>query len=190
MSEDSLYKNLYNLFQAIDLCLERKLQLPTLMLIYSGIDICGWLAEESDNVSIEKSFTKWVDGYMLPSTKLPCSSIDLYAARCGILHTLTPDSNLYKSGRAQRIAYAWGSANVDDLRRTIDSLQYPNLIAIHISSLYEAFRTGVGNFMDAMDNNPALMKTFLDKSSKTFTHTEKELIQQYLTSHQENSSDE
>ena len=188
MSEDSLYKNLYSLFQAIDLCLENKFQLPTLILIYSGIDICGWLAEESENVSVQESFTKWVDKYMLPNAELPCTSIDLYAARCGVLHTLTPDSNLYKSGKAQRIAYASESANVNDLRRSIDLKQFPDLIAIHINSLYDAFRIGVRNFEESIDNDPVAKRTFLYKSTKTFSSIQMETLQGYLKSVQENSS--
>jgi hypothetical protein len=188
MSENFLNKNLDSLFQAIDLCLKSKLQLPTLILIYSGIDICGWLAENAENVSVQESFTKWVEKYMLPNAELPCTSIDLYAARCGVLHTLTPDSNLYKSRKAQCIAYAWGIANVDDLRRSIDLVQFPDLIAIHVNSLYDAFQIGVRNFKESIDNDPIVRRIFLYKSTKTFSSMEIETIQEYLKSAQPSPS--
>ena len=37
------------------------------------------------------------------------SGLDLYAARCGVLHTYTMDSRLSTEGKAKRILYAWGN---------------------------------------------------------------------------------
>lgn len=48
MTEFPLYKNILLLASGIEACIEKKLNSPALILIYSGIDTVGWLdsAEE------------------------------------------------------------------------------------------------------------------------------------------------
>ena len=86
MSMQSFYQNLKTLFLAIETCIQDKRILPALMLIYSGVDI---LASLEQGKSTRSSFIKWVDEYLLKAHSFPCTSLELYAARCGILHTLT-----------------------------------------------------------------------------------------------------
>lgn len=40
---DALEKNLDNIIKSIELCLNAKLQISSLILLYSGIDIVAWL---------------------------------------------------------------------------------------------------------------------------------------------------
>ena len=83
---------------AIDLCLSKSLSMPALMLLYTGIDIAGWVEATIEETGIKgrEAFVAWVDKYMKPRTTLGCSALDLYAARCGVLHTMAPDSDLYQ----------------------------------------------------------------------------------------------
>jgi len=93
------------LFGAINSCEANKFVLPALMLIYSGIDILASL-ERRKGEGTKASFTRWVDEYLLKAVSLPCTSLELYAARCGILHTLTPESDLSRKGKAREVGYA------------------------------------------------------------------------------------
>jgi hypothetical protein len=54
---------------------------------------------------------------MLQGTPLPCTGRELQAARCAVVHTFTPDSNLSKGGKARVIGYAYGKAGVKKLER-------------------------------------------------------------------------
>jgi hypothetical protein len=89
MSDLALYRNIMLLGSGIDACIEKKLSGPALILIYSGIDTVGWL-DSSEDYATRTSFMKWVDAYLLQAKPLQCTALELYAARCGLLHTFTP----------------------------------------------------------------------------------------------------
>ncbi len=105
MSLKTFERHMDTLFGAINSCEANKFVLPALMLIYSGIDILASL-ERRKGEGTKASFTRWVDEYLLKAVSLPCTSLELYAARCGILHTLTPESDLSRKGKAREVGYA------------------------------------------------------------------------------------
>jgi len=115
MDEFPLYRNMMLLASGIDACMEKKLITPALILIYSAIDTTGWL-DSNEAFATRTSFMNWVDDYLLKASSLQCTSLDLYAARWGLLHTFTADSQLSFSGKARSICYAWGTAKVDYMR--------------------------------------------------------------------------
>src|SRR5262245_17794796 len=85
---------LEELLPAIDLCLEGKRFIAALLLLYSGVDSLGWLYAKDESERPGRRFTKFVDRFLLPGSKLNCNSADLWAARCAVLHTMTADSDL------------------------------------------------------------------------------------------------
>jgi hypothetical protein len=178
--EDRCFGDLFQLIKAIDNCIENRLSLPALILIYAGIDICGWLANPNPDSISKDSFTNWVDQYLLPLNKLSCTSLDLYAARCGLLHTYTPDSKLSNDRKAKRLAYAWGNADDATLQTAINSFSRSDLIAVHLADLSEAFHLGLAAYLDDLDKNPELAATFQSKVSRTFASLSKEDLQGYL----------
>ena len=95
---DSLTRNLSQLLLAIDECVGMHLVLPSLMLIYAGADVLGAL-ERQPGEGTRASFVRWVEAYMLAARPLGCAGIDLYAARCGVLHTFSADSDPTAGGR-------------------------------------------------------------------------------------------
>src|SRR2546430_3498723 len=114
MSEQKLYRNLMLLGAGIEACLQNSLSAPALILLYSGIDTAGWL-DSDQQYATRSSFISWVDKYLLRAKKLACTALDLYAARCGLVHIFTPDSHLSARGDARRICYAWGRGRAEDL---------------------------------------------------------------------------
>ena len=102
MSIKSFIENTAALDFAIKSCIEAGLILPALVLIYAGMDIMASL-ERQPSESVGPSFRAWVDRYALEGRQLPATSMDLYAARCGILHTLTTDPDPARAGKARRI---------------------------------------------------------------------------------------
>ena len=104
MGHKALLENISRHNKAIDLCLSNHLRMPALILIYSGIDIMAALGRPRDKDEATRSdFIEWCDSFMLNGSELSCTAIDLYAARCGIVHTYTMNSRLSKQGKAKEI---------------------------------------------------------------------------------------
>lgn len=162
------------LFKSIRLSIDNTLPLPSLMLIYSGIDISGWLGAETASLKSRESFTQWVDLYMLPCAAIACSSIDLYSARCSILHTLTPDSDLSRSGTAKRIAYTWGDLKPEDFEIEIaDKVNKSDLVVLHIGDTFNAFKSGWAKFIESYEKDASVAPLFHERASKFFAHLTK-----------------
>ena len=96
--------------RAIGTCLKADLPEAALALIYSGIDTFGLLAAPpAIQDASGDTFKQWCEKYILPRVQPveggPVNAIDLWAARCGVLHTSTPLSALERAGRAHQIWY-------------------------------------------------------------------------------------
>jgi hypothetical protein len=115
MSEQAMCSNLKILGEGFEACAQKRLQLPALIVLYSAIDITAWLANDDTSAGVGKRYMAWVDQYLLKAKPMSCTSADLYAARCGVLHTLTAESDMNAKGKARQIAYAWGNKNADEL---------------------------------------------------------------------------
>jgi hypothetical protein len=96
--------------RAIGTCLNAELPEAALALIYSGIDTFGLLAAPpAVQDASGDTFKQWCEKYILPRVQPveggPVNAIDLWAARCGVLHTSTPLSALERAGKAHQIWY-------------------------------------------------------------------------------------
>ncbi|MDP2893013.1 MAG: hypothetical protein Q8N78_01435 [Sulfurimonas sp.] len=140
-------ENYIQIFYGIELCLENKLQFPTLSLIYSTIDSLAWIAY--GDIGVGSGFKKWVDEYMFKEKKSNITPIDLYSARCAIIHTLTPNSRDSNKKQASVIAYAWGNEDVNILEKSIENSKYDNLKVIHINDLFENLKLGTLGFINS-----------------------------------------
>jgi hypothetical protein len=141
-------KNYFEYFQGIEKCIDSNFLLPALTLIYSGIDSMAWIAY--GDISVRERYIEWIENYMYKAKKLKLRPIDLYAARCAILHTLTPDSDLSKQSRAKPLNYAYGNAKIEALERGNNKLGYSDNTCLHLNELY---RLGVALFLDSVAEN-------------------------------------
>jgi hypothetical protein len=168
MSNTGLQNNIMLLGAGVDACIEKKLVAPALVLIYSAIDTVGWL-DSNNPYATKDGFLQWVDTYLLKAKILNCKSIDLYAARCGLLHTFSSDSRLSSFGKARQICYAWGKANVEDLQKTIDcSDDADKYVAVHVNDLYEAWRMGVLLFTNNLEKDLDKNRSVCEKADRFF----------------------
>ena len=153
---------------AIRLCLENHFRMPALALIYCGIDVLANLSRPADTSEVTQSdFVKWAEQYMECEKLLGVSGLDLYAARCGILHAYTMDSHLSSKGRAKRILYAWGDKNPDEPMRLLLELDHPEVM-IKIETLFSAFLNGIDAFGNALDADPKLASLVGQRGRKLF----------------------
>ncbi len=144
---EMLERHLKDLFTAIVHCYQNELLMPCLVLLYSGIDVAASL-EPSTGSDVGERFEKWVDRYMLTGRSLPCTATELYAARCAVVHTYTPDSNLSKAGKARVVAYAYGKADVKKLdEATVLAMRQAGQVNVHMEDLIEAFHSGYETYL-------------------------------------------
>jgi hypothetical protein len=101
-------KKVEQLFQVISVALEGDCIEPALILIYSGIDAMAWLDRPpggSEEIG-RKGFTAWCNKYLLNPVDQLLTGDDLYAARCGLLHTHTPNSKMFRDGKVTKLFYS------------------------------------------------------------------------------------
>jgi hypothetical protein len=105
--------------QAITLCVDAGFPEAGLTLLYSGIEALGLLAAPSGTIDATgKTFKDWCEKYLMPKLQSvngnPLTALDLWAARCGVLHTSTPVSKLGREGKAHELWYQFrGRAGVN-----------------------------------------------------------------------------
>lgn len=143
--------------------------MPALVLIYAGIDIVAWLASRDAAAKSKERFTWWVDHYLLPVKSLRCSSLDLYAGRCAIVHTFTADSDLSDTARAKKIVYAWGDSKADVLNEMIDLAKTSDWVGVRVEDLLEGFRLGVARLLDELGTDAKRAEEIYVKAARFFS---------------------
>lgn len=180
MSAKLFIQNIAQLDEAVKLCLEKRLQLPALILIYSWIDIMGWLNCDDSAEKSRTSFTRWVNEFLLPAKPLPCNADELWGARCGLIHRMSPSSDLSDRGKVRQIAYAWGHADVDTLQRGILLTKMNNnLTAVHLSDLLEGVCLGSFANTQALEKNPPQEAAFFSRVEQFFANIPSEMMDEF-----------
>lgn len=179
MTQQNFYQSYIQLIQAIEHCERNNLVVPTLVMVYSAIDSISWLAGENRKES-GKAFKKWVNDWMLKDPKIKCTAEELYAARCGLVHTLTPTSSLTSKG-VRKIAYSWGSGDNDDLERLIKiSASEEAVASVHLSDLLQAFRTGMADCLEQIYKDPERKRSFEKKCGEHFATIPRSRVSELL----------
>jgi len=129
--------------QGIRVSLENKSNAATVILVLSGIDTMAFLnmPEEQEDVT-RKDFIEWADRYIKFPCKEQLKGIDLYGARCGMLHQYGTESNCSRNKTCRRIVYGDDMVPEVRYRPEIDE----NLVIVSIRGLVDAFFQGVDRF--------------------------------------------
>lgn len=145
LSRDPIINVVYNqIKRGIRVALENECYASAVILIYSGIDTMAYLnmPEQQQDVT-RNDFVEWVDRYI----RFPCeeqvSGLELYGARCGMLHTHSITSRLSRQGRVRQVGY---------MDRSVPEVSYnpsvsEDLVLVSIEALAEAFFSGVDKFL-------------------------------------------
>ncbi len=169
MSRQVFDRSLLELQSGIDACFAKKVPLPTLVLLYSAIDVAAWLSNDDPAAGVGKRFMAWVDQYMLTAKPLACTSADIYGARCGLVHKLAPDSDMSDRGKARQVCYAWGDRSADALQAlAVRAGVTDRYVCLQIEDLYEAWQLGLGLLVKEMDRDPARQARILARAGKFF----------------------
>jgi len=155
-------------------CIAQRQFLPALVLMYSHIDVLAWAGSAKQKQAVRLRFEAWVSRWLLPELSINAPNInatDLYAARCGILHTLTSKSDLSATGAAREIAYAWGIAQAPVLDAVIAQTEFTGrLVTLHYETLLNALEISIQKFLAAASSDPELESRLEDAAGRHFSN--------------------
>jgi len=136
-----------------------------LTIIYSGIDAFGLLGAPPGVLDASgNTFKHWSEKYILNRLQsldgTPVTAVDLWASRCGVLHTSTPLSKLERDGDARQIFHQFkGKTGVNMI---LNAPQMP--VRIDIATLGLAFKEGGIAFLTDLKNDPPSQKLAEDRA--------------------------
>jgi hypothetical protein len=139
------------MLRGIDVAVEASCLVSAVSLMFSTLDALAALDRPIGRASTDRSvFLKWVERYIRPAESLGCSAMDLYAARCGVLHTYSAESDLQREGKAQRLIYQWGEGPPADASVSLPK----DAIVITVEALREAVRNAAHEFLIEAEMDP------------------------------------
>jgi hypothetical protein len=177
---NELRENMVAMIDSMEDCVQKRRILPCLVLLYASLDVMGSL-ESQPFKATKATFVEWVDNYFLKARPLPCNATELYAARCGILHTLTAESDLSRTGRARKMFYAWGNARAADLAETTVRLGRNDVVSVHVRDLIDAFRDGIARYFQELDADASRQIVVSQRAGLWFTSMQPGVIDRFLS---------
>jgi len=151
-SKDPVVNAIYQgINRGIRIAIDNQCYGSAVILILSAIDSMAYLGMPPGQEDVTRDdFVKWADKYI----KLPCdqqlTGLDLYGARCGMLHAYSTTSRLQRQGKCRHVTYA---------DRAIPQIIYdpevsPDLVIVSVEALAQAFFEGVNKFVVDLYSDP------------------------------------
>lgn len=146
------------LVAAVRLCRKSGHIVPALCLAFVAIDTLAALSRPRNRGDQgRQDFLDWVDRYLLPSSEIPCTALDLYGARCALLHAYSSSSKLAAEGKAKKLCWAWGETTSDQMQALADqSNDAGRLIAVHADHFLEFLAVAKRRFYEVLSGDPDL----------------------------------
>lgn len=145
---------------------------PTILLIYATIDILASLARPTNRPDTDRQFFKdWVTEYILSDSQLPCNADDIYAARCGLLHTLTAESREARLGYARMINYVGDNQLPAQAVQDRNDPSCTKDIFVGTTAFVNAFFTACKRFEERVISDPDLRNRVYSHASTLLVET-------------------
>jgi hypothetical protein len=114
------------------------------ILILCGIDAMAYLDMPATQDDVTRSdFVRWAERYI----KFPCheqlTGLDLYGARCAMLHNYSTTSDLSRQGKCRQVGYM--DKSVPEVRFDPDVSK--DLVLVSVPAFAGAFFSGVDKFL-------------------------------------------
>lgn len=175
-SEQAFKRAVSDILCVIDFCRKEERILPGLVLVYAGIDIMASLSWPTASKKKQgETFKGWVKKYLQPAD-LGCGDVDLWAARCGLLHAYSAESSLSDKGKARKIYYSWGNAKPEALQKWIDELNKP-AVAVSVDRLFQAFYDALLRLASDMESDQHLAQKIYERANKILTYCSKDIVE-------------
>jgi hypothetical protein len=164
---ESLIAHIESLAGAVNLCMSQGYVLPTLLLIYASIDMLASLVRAEDQADVSREdYVRWVDKYLIPAGKLPCTALEIYGARCGLLHSYGADSRLNREGKVRLIAYARGAYSGPT---EIATSAGESLVVVHVSDLFGGWHRGAEAFLKDLAEDSVLAERAYRRAGRLYS---------------------
>ncbi len=154
--------------KAIKVCLDSSYAEAALAPLYSAIDTLAFLgAPASTQFSTKQDFIAWCDRYIVPSLGATsgATGIDLYGARCGVLHTSSAASALGQQGKAREVWYQFkGRTGVNLMTNT----PQPALL-LDMEILVSAFEKGSRAFLADLEGDQPRLAIAQQRAQQFFS---------------------
>lgn len=157
LAEDPLHNAIHHGIKGdINCVFENQRYRAGVILIYSGIDAMAFLGMPANQFDVSGSdFIEWVERYIrFPGTE-QLTGIDLYGARCAMLHSYGVKSKASRQGKCRMVAY------MD--RCHLPVIYSPSvsqdLVLVSIYALRDAFFGGIDSFLVDLFSDPERART-------------------------------
>jgi hypothetical protein len=145
------------------------------ILILCGIDAVAYLAMPASQEDVTRTdFVRWVDRYIKFPCKEQLTGLDLYGARCAMLHNYGVASDLSRKGKCRQIVYM--DISVPEVRYEHNVSR--DVVLVSVPALADAFFSGV---------DKSLVDLFLDKKKAPIAEQRLEKLVQNIPFKQERS---
>jgi len=145
LNRDPIINVIHNgIKRGIRVALENNCLPAALILIYSGIDTMAYLNMPADQDDVQREdFVEWAEKYVHFPCQQQVTGLELYGARCGLLHSHSTASRLSRENKVRQIGY------VD---KGIPEVQFnpsvsKELVMVSVTALADAFFRGVDKFL-------------------------------------------
>ena len=131
MSED-ISNAFEDIGRAIQFTLENGFPTASVILTYLAIDaMASLIMPEDQNEVRREDFINWVEKYIkTKNQQYQYQGIDLWGARCGLVHRYSPISSLSESGECKQFKYhdGYGHAYDSSVDENLVSISAPDLV--------------------------------------------------------------
>lgn len=136
---DEVVNGARGMLAGIQACLDAQCLVSAVTLMFSSIDALAALTRPVGQTDTRgANFQEWVERFLHPDRRLNCTSLDLWGARCGVLHTYSPESTRAFDKGAKRIFYRWREGPAADAGRRIPANSLAIVIEDLLASLVDA----------------------------------------------------
>jgi len=129
----------------IQACLDQQCLVSAVTLVFAAIDALAALTRPINQAETDgATFRAWATRFLHPVQRMNCTVEDLWGARCGVLHTYSPEAVRAARRGARRIYYQWRQGPPAD---TVRALPARSVVVI-VEDLYAALFDGAHAYMD------------------------------------------
>jgi hypothetical protein len=150
----------------IDVCLKNNAPTGAVLLTYCAMDAMAFLSMPAGKQRVGRSdFKNWIEKYMKTDTAQPYQydKQDLYAARCGIVHTYGAESDFGRSRNCRKIVY-----KPNCLKHFYEPEEHPDLVVLGINLFIRDFYDAIDKFLLDIENDECLRKLVEERLPSLF----------------------
>lgn len=128
----------------IQACLDQQCLVSAVTLVFAAIDALAALTRPINQRETDgATFRAWATRFLNPDQRMNCTAEDLWGARCGVLHTYSPEAVRAAQRGARRIYYQWRQGPVADAVRELPA----GSVVVIVEDLYDALFNAVHAYM-------------------------------------------